>query len=77
MRRLVATAVGAVVLVATGSVGLGCSDDSPEGEGVTNLEDVGPDINKLEAEVTALIEQVRELEARLAELEVDNPPPPG
>jgi outer membrane murein-binding lipoprotein Lpp len=75
MRRLVAAAVCAVALVAAGSVGTGCSDDSTEGEGVTNLEDVGPDINRLEAEVTALIEQIRELEARVAQLEADNPPP--
>jgi outer membrane murein-binding lipoprotein Lpp len=69
MRRLVAAAACAAALVAGG-----CSEDSTEGEGVTNLEDVGPDIKRLEAEVTALIEQVRELQTRVAELEADNPP---
>ena len=75
MRRLVAAVVCAAALVAAGFVGAACSDDSTEGEGVTDLEEVGPDIARLEAEVTALIEQVRELEARVAELETNNPPP--
>jgi outer membrane murein-binding lipoprotein Lpp len=75
LRKLVVAAVCVAALVAAGFVGAGCSDDSTEGEGVTNLEDVGPDINRLEAEVTALVEQVRDLETRVAELETNNPPP--
>jgi outer membrane murein-binding lipoprotein Lpp len=75
MRRLVAAVVCAAALLVAGFVGAGCSDDSTEGEGVTDLEEVGPDIARLEAEVTALIEQVRELQARVDELETNNPPP--
>jgi len=79
MRRLVAAALCAAALLVAGFAGTACSDDSTggEGNGITNLEDVGPDIDKLEAEVTALIEQVRALEARVAQLEADNPAPPG
>jgi len=75
LRKLVVAAVCVAALMAAGFVGAGCSDDSTEREGVTNLEDVGPDINRLEAEVTALVEQVRDLQARVAELETNNPPP--
>ena len=76
LRRLVAAALCAGALGAAGVVGAGCSEDTADdgGQGVTNLEDVGPQIEQLQAEVTALIEQVRELEARVAELEADAPP---
>ncbi len=75
MRRLMAAVTCAAALVAAGFIGAACSDGSTEGEGVTDLEEVGPDIARLETEVTALIGQVRELEARMAELETNNPPP--
>jgi hypothetical protein len=77
LRRLLAAAVCAGALGAAGLVGTGCSEDTADsgGEGVTNLEDVGPQIEQLQAEVTALIDQVRQLEARVAELEAGNAPP--
>ena len=53
LRRFVAAALCAGALTTAALTGAGCSEDSTEGEGVTNLEDVGPDIAKLEAELEA------------------------
>ena len=72
-------ASAALALVVAGAAGLvGCgNDDAGDSGAVTNLEEVGPDVAELQAQVTALIQQVRDLEARVAELEANNPPPPG
>jgi outer membrane murein-binding lipoprotein Lpp len=63
-RRVVATALVAV------SVGLGgsaCSGSSSDNSGaVTNLDNVGPQIAKLQSEVDALRAEVRALREELA-----------
>ena len=77
--RRAAAALALVGAGTTGAAGLvGCgNDDAGDSGAVTNLEEVGPDVAELQAQVTALIQQVRDLEARVAELEANNPPPPG
>lgn len=64
-RHALAVAVLAVGLVAGGAA---CSstDSSDDSGAVTKLDQVGPDIAKLRAEVEQLREEVRELRQQLA-----------